>query len=340
MKKNFASAVGLIIGLSPEIVFSQPANTFNQSVMITNSSSVTIAVNLTRNGSNKLAKATWTGPNCTYSSNYLTITNGGSCTASYPWEMFSSYRVCAVLASQATLIGPSGPYLNCDDAGSNGITLIELGTGGSTAGINYDISMEPSVLGSDGIPCGDPQWTGVPYVASTTLSSTTSSDPNFVLGGPYYYSALKPNQIPGVTNQPTVTKSFCSGMSGVPYNFGASLSCSGHKTFTCNGAATLGIGFPNQCGWTSSQFKGSPTAHQNCSGNNPACYQAIWWPMGQGGPNGPNAATGGGIYYGGIFNASQPQDNCNAASGPAPQLNIVFLNGVYGVASPPPNPGP
>lgn len=307
--------------------------TFTQPIKIANNAGVPVAVNLTKDGSNYLGKASWTGVNCVATPAFLTILNGGYCSATYPWNVSSSYRVCAVLPSQAILNGPSGPYLNCSDALANGITTIELGTGGSSAsGVNYDISMIPQQPGTDQMPCNDPQWSGVPFVASNALSSSNPSDPNYVAGGPYYYSQLKPGQIPGVTSQPTKTKTFCSGMTRVPYNFGVTLSCSGHKTFSCSGNATLGDGFPANCGWTQAQFSANPSAHPNCSGNSATCYQAFWWPMSQGGTSGPNALTGGGIYYGGYNSPSQPQDNCTASSGPNPALNITFLPGKPAIA--------
>ncbi|PPD03254.1 MAG: hypothetical protein CTY36_08210 [Methylocystis sp.] len=324
-KHLFVFAVAAAVAFSAEAACAQ---TFVQPVKIINKSGSPIAVNLTKDGSNYLGKASWSGASCIATSAFLTILNGGYCSASFPWNVYSSYRVCAVPPSQAGRNGPSGPYLNCSDALANGITTIELGTGGSSSsGLNYDISMIPQQPGADGIPCNDPQWSGAPYVASDVLTSAVSTNPNYVAGGPYYYNQLKPGQIPGVTGQPTATKTFCSGMSKVPYNFGVTLSCAGHKTFSCSGSPTLGIGFPANCGWTPAQFAGNPAAHQNCSGNSAACYQAFFWPMSQGGPSAPNAPTGNGIYYGGFSNPSQPQDNCTASSGPNPELDITFLQG-------------
>jgi hypothetical protein len=325
MHKISTGCIALMIAVCAGAAERAQAQAFTQAIKISNESGATIVVNLTRNGNNELPTATWTGTSCSPQGSYLSISNGGYCSANFPWQTSSSYQVCAVSPSQANANGPSGPYLNCSDALANGLTTIELGTGGdSTSGVNYDITMIPQHPGSDQMPCNDPQWSGVPYVASNTKTSNNPSDPNYVAGGPYYYSQLKPGQILGVTGKPIAIKTFCSGMGKPPYNFAARLSCTGHKTFSCGGQQTLGIGFPDQCGWTQAQFAGNPITHSNCSGNSSTCYQAFWWPMSQGGPQAPIGATGNGIYYGGYNNPVQPQDNCTAASGPNPELNITF----------------
>lgn len=328
MRKSSMVFVVLVIGVcAGGIGHAQAPTTFNQRINIANETASQIVVYLTRGGNNAIQQGSWTGEGCDVKEPGpgLYISARRHCSSNYPWMTSSSYQVCAVSSSQAGGNGPSGPWMNCTNALANGLTTIELGTGASSAsGVNYDITMIPQRPGDDQMPCNDPQWSGQPYVASNTLTSTDPSNENYVQGGPFYYNQLKPGQIPGVTNQTTTTKTFCSGMRGVPYNFAARLSCDGRKTFTCEGKPTLGIGFPDKCGWKADEFAGNPSAHKNCSGNTSQCYQAFWWPMSQGGPQGPVAATGNGIYYGGYYNILQPQDNCSKASGPNPELDIRF----------------
>jgi hypothetical protein len=316
-----------------------PTPDFNQSLRVHNAGAVKLYVGFTQNGNVQLANVVgyssitvtgWTnsgGKSCslTTDGNYLIIGANDFCQASVNWNFIQSYQMCSILPSQAYTTPPSGGfYYNCSNGLANHITVVELGTGASSAsGVNYDITMIPQILATSGtnkgIACNDPQWGGCTYAASTQLTST-------IPGGPYYYSQLNPSQVPPDNTGPMTAQTFCKSMGGVPYNFGVKLTCSSHKTFTCKGNKSLGIGFPDQCGFTATQFaSGKPLAHNNCSGNTPDCYQAFFWPMSQGGPSSPNGLTTGGNYYCGINNPQQPQDNCNPISS---TLDITFYGPV------------
>ena len=302
-----------------------PVADFNQTLRVRNNGAVRLYGGFTQNGNVQLANVVgyssttvtgWTNSRSkqcalTTDGNYLIVGPNDYCQASVNWNFIKSYQMCSILPSQASTTPPSGGfYYNCSNGLANHITVVELGTGASsTSGVNYDITMIPQVLATSGInkgiACNDPQWGGCTYAASTQLTST-------IPGGPYYYSQLNPSQLPPDNTGPLTNQTYCKSMGGVPYNFGVKLTCSGHKTFTCNGKKSLGIGFPDQCGFTKAQFaSGQPLAHNNCSGNTPDCYQAFFWPMSQGGPLAPNGLTTAGNYYCGINNPQQPQDNCN-----------------------------
>lgn len=305
-----------------------PAADFNQKLQVSNKGGVRLYVGFTQNGTVQLANVMgylspaapgWTNSHnqsCTLTpdGNYLIVNNNDYCQATVNWNFFKSYQMCSILPSQASTTPPSGGfYYNCSNGLANLITVVELGTGGSSAsGVNYDITMIPQTLPTSGINkgigCNDPQWGGCTYAASVQQTST-------IPGGPYYYNQLNPSQLPPDNTGPLTSQTYCKALQGVPYNFGVVLACGGHKTFTCKGSKKLGIGFPDHCGFTAAQFSsGQPLAHNNCSGNTPDCYQAFFWPMSQGGPSAPNGLTTGGIYYCGINNPQQPQDNCNPIS--------------------------
>jgi hypothetical protein len=304
-----------------------PAADFNQNLRVYNNGGVRLYVGFTQNGNVQVANVTgyssatitgWTNSHsqaCTFTTdgNYLIVGATDFCQASVNWNFIQSYQMCSILPSQASTTPPSGGfYYNCSNGLANHISVVELGTGASSAsGVNYDVTMIPQTLATSGtnkgIACNDPQWGGCTYAASTQLTSTIS-------GGPYYYSQLNPSQLaqlPSPNTGPLTSQTFCNSLQNVPYNFGVKLVCSGHKTFTCVGKQFGGVGFPEQCGFTIHQLtSGQPLVHKNCSGNTSDCYQAFFWPMSQGGPSAPNGLTTGGNYYCGINNPQQPQDNC------------------------------
>jgi hypothetical protein len=321
--------LGLFYGNSIAEAF--PSADFNQTVKVHNDGETKLYIGFTQNGNVQLANVVgytspmvpgWTNSHSkacslTPDGNYLIVGSNDYCQASVNWNFYQSYQMCSILPSQASMTPPSGGfYYNCSNGLANHITVVELGTGGSSAsGVNYDITMIPQVLATSGInsgiACNDPQWGGCTYAASVQQTSTDPSSPDYVAGGPYYYNQLNHSQLPADNTGTQTSQTFCKSMQGVPYNFGVQLKCSSHKTFTCKGAPQLGIGFPDQCGFTKAQFtSGNPLGHKNCSGNMSDCYQAFFWPMSQGGPSAPNGKTTNGIYYCGINNPQQPQDNC------------------------------